>query len=175
MKIYPKEIADTICPCCGVNKCDPDFTSVQSMYRILSVSNGNIRIYAHIKIPKCRECENNSWSAIAFPIALLAIFVIISFVSLLCGGLTFWGFLGSNLLAIVVSLICWWIAGLGVNIIYKMKGVRSYKPIRILRKYGWRTYNSEPKNTSKFWSVYTEEKHNKMLREIMKDDEYVIQ
>lgn len=175
MKVYPTEIADAICPYCGINKCDPQLTHVQEMYRITSISNGKIKyITAYVKVPKCRVCECNSRSAIVFPIALLSIFATINLFSLLCGGLTFWLFLGSMLGAIVASLLCWWISCFSVRIVYKIKrGVKNYKPIHIMRKYGWR--KSEPKKTSILWSAYTEEKHNKMLMEIVQDGEYVVE
>lgn len=174
MKVYPTEIADAICPYCGINKCDPQLTHVQEMYRIISISNGKIKyIAAYVKVPKCRACECNSRSSILFPIALFSIFATINFFSLLCGGLTFWLFLGSMLGAIAVSLICWYISSLGVRVVYKIRGLRSYKPIRIMRKYGWR--KSLPKKTSRLWSAYTEEKHNKMLMEIVQNGEFMIQ
>lgn len=174
MKIAPSNINNTLCQCCGINKCDPQFTREQKMIRITNIQGKQISyIKAFVKVPMCRDCNNNSRSSFVFPLVLGSILTIMFLYAFVFGGLTFGSFLLSLLGVLIVSLICWWISSLGIKIIYRANKIGEYKPINIMKRYGWS--DKEPTKASKSVSIYTDLQHYKMILEIVGDGEYKVE
>lgn len=166
MRITANNVERQVCPSCGKRMCDPTATVGRIMYRAAGLEGNSISYYtATVEVPSCKVCRQKNNMAYIYAAVVFILMLVPLVVSLVAGGLTVLKFGLTVLMAAGVAVVgvvsC--IGGLGVT--YNLNSDDAYKPVAIMKEYGWGT--EKPEKKEDFTSPFSPDDFNEMLNKIV--------